>query len=339
VTKLHEEAVIIDGQGVRTSDPPGPTGGATAIVVTLAWKMRDDVQVALRAIASQLDFVDFYGDRLTLIRNADDIHRAKRTGVMGLIPNFEGMTPVGNDLSLVRIFHALGLRTMQLTYNERCLAGSGCLEPNDLGLTAFGRQLVRALERVGVLVDLTHAGRATALDALEHATRPMVFSHCNPAALFDTPQNATDEEIRACAATGGLIGITPNSRFYVDATAPRPTLDDMVTHIAYVADLVGIEHVGLAYEAPPEATASAIAARSEGDRDPRASRPHAERRVSGADSREQLPALTAALRARGFGEDDVRAVLGRNLLRVFEAAWPGRPARALTGAIDGGSMP
>ena len=326
--RLHREAIVIDGQGVRLEDPPSLAGGATAVVVTLAWKPIHDTTWALRRVSEQLDFIDYYADRLSLIRTTADIERAKSEGKQGVIVNFEHSAPVGSDLSLVRTFYELGVRSMQLTYNDRTPFGDGCLEPTDLGLTSFGRQLIRSMERCGMLVDLSHVGRRTGMDALAYARRPMVFGHRNPAAMFDSPQNITDDEIRACAATGGVIGITATSSFYGPANAPRPTVADMVSHVSYVADLVGIEHVGVAYEAPAETSAFRMSARPDRDRDPVATRSASERRLAGAESRADLPKLTAELVRRGFSDEDVRAVLGANWMRVFAEAWTPRPPRA-----------
>jgi membrane dipeptidase len=329
---LHGRSIVIDGMTVRGADPPIIEGGVTAMVITVGGtRPEHDVTFALRQIATQLDFIDFYADRLLLVRTADDIERAKRERKLGLILNFQGVSSLGNDLSLVRVFHALGLRSMQLTYMENSLAGSGCLEEHDLGLTSWGRQLMRAMERVGVLLDLSHVGRRTSLEALAYAKRPVVFSHCNPATLFECARNITDEEIKACAATGGVVGITPSCDFYARKTDPRPTLDDMVTAIKYVADLAGIDHVAVAHDTAPDVGSSPFRTAVHFGRDFDdyfESRPRAEKDVVGFETKAGFPRLTLQLAKRGFSDEDIAKVLGGNCLRVFRDAWKPRPASA-----------
>jgi membrane dipeptidase len=335
--EVHKRSIVIDGQTVRGVDPPEVVGGVTARVITICGsKPYDDTKLALQLIATQLDFIDFYADRLLLVRTADDIERAKREGKLGLIFNFQGIAPIGVDLSLVRVFHELGLRSMQPTYMEHSLAGSGCLERNDLGLTSFGRQLIRAMERIGVLLDLAHVGRRTSMEALAYARRPVVFSHCNPAALFECPRNITDEEIKACAATGGVVGITPSRSFYVSASAPQPTLDDMVDHVAYVAELVGIDHVGVSHDTGPERSAFKVATDANRDFQGEFELPttmrtewtRAGKDVVGFQKKADFPNFTVAMAKRGFSDEDIAKVIGGNFLRVFREAWPPRPARA-----------
>jgi membrane dipeptidase len=329
---VHKESVVIDAMAVRGSDPPALVGGVTAMVITVGGtRPEHDTTFALRTIATQLDFIDFYADRVLLVRTAEDIERAKREGKLGLIFNMQGVSSLGVDLSLVRIFSELGVRSMQLTYMENSLAGSGCLETNDLGLTSFGRQVMRAMERTGILLDLSHVGRRTSLEALAYARRPVVFSHSNPAALFETPRNITDEEIKACAATGGIIGITPACAFFAPRTAPRPTLDDMVTHMVYVADLVGIDHVGVAHDTAPDVGSSPFKTASHfgsGFSDQLEGRPRKVKDVEGFEEKASFPKLTLQMARRGFSDDDIAKVLGANWMRVFREAWPPRPARA-----------
>jgi membrane dipeptidase len=328
---LHRSAIVIDGMAVKGEDPPELVGGLTAKVITLATRFGHDTTYALREFSTQLDFIDFYSDRLKLIRTAEDIRAAKREGKLGVIFNFQCVEPFGSDLSLVRVFQELGLRSMQLTYMENSRAGSGCLETNDLGLTSWGRQLIRAMERCGVLLDLAHVGRRTSMDALSYARRPVVFSHCNPATLYECPRSITDDEIKACAATGGVVGVTPSSDFYAPPGAPRPTISDWVTHISYVAELVGIDHVAVCYEVGTRSrSAFAIAThfgREFGDNFGGGLRPWGDKRVAGGESRGEFPRLTLELAKRGFSDEDILKVIGANWLRVYEATWVPSPAR------------
>src|SRR5690606_5314627 len=120
---------------------------------------------------------------------------------------------IGNRVARLDTFQRLGLRYMQLTYNHRNLVGDGCAEPTDAGLSRFGRELVPAMASAGIVMDVTHAGPRTALEALRLAKAPAIASHANPKALYDNPRNVSDDVIRAIADTGGVVGCTLPSPF------------------------------------------------------------------------------------------------------------------------------
>lgn len=326
--ELHRRAIVIDGQSGKAPDPPSQVGGLTAMVITLGYQPYEDLAYLARVISTQLEYLDFYRDQALLIRTVEDIERAKREGKLGLIFCFQSTNPIGDDPSRVRFFWELGLRIIQLTYNERSVAGCGCMEPNDTGLTDYGRQFIRAMERVGILLDLSHVGRRTSLDALACATKPAVFSHSNPAALHEVPRNVTDEQIRAVAATGGVVGVTPVSLFIRGQDGPQPTVSDVVDHIAYVADLVGIDHVGVATDAQVGAslfTFSMGGVRSHADQ--LGPRPLGRMAAEGFVTRSEFPNVTLEMVKRGFSDEDILKVLGGNFVRVFRAAWEQKPFR------------
>ena len=334
---LHRSAIVIDAMfgeantAVGVTEPPDEMGGLTAAVITLAGpRAHHDLTYTIREIVRQMDYIDFYADRLLLVRSVEDIQRAKNERKLGLVFNFQGISPIGTDLTLVRAYHELGVRSMQLTYMEHSLAGSGCFEREDRGLTSFGRQLIRAMERVGILLDLSHVGRRTSLDALAFAKRPVVFSHCNPAALFDVPRNITDEEIRACASTGGIVGLTPTCNRIAPKTAPRPTISDFVDHIVYVADLVGVDHVGVASDVIQANTPFLAGTHWSRDMvdgiEERGS--VALKEVAGVETKDGFSKVTLELMQRGFSDEDILKVLGGNWMRVFRSAWLPQPARA-----------
>ena len=247
---LHRRAIVVDGLAGKVLDPSvSLSGGVTAAILTLTWRISEDFMFAAKQIASQLDFIDAFKDQVLLVRTADDIMRAKREEKLGLILGFQSTTPFGHDRSLATVFHALGVRIIELTYMEQTPAGSGCLEPHDTGLTAFGRQLIREMNRLGIILDLSHVGRTTSMDAIAYTEKPCVFSHSNAASLFETPRNITDDQIRAVAATNGLVGITPYAPFFCSPGERQPGITDVIDHVEYVAGLVGIDHVALATDA------------------------------------------------------------------------------------------
>jgi membrane dipeptidase len=323
---LHARAIVIDGQAGGTILNPAASlaGGVTAVVITLEQRPHDDFTAAGKQIAKHLDLLEYYRDQLLQVRTVADIERAKRERKLGLVFGFQTTTVLGNDPSLLSVFHALGIRYIQLTYMDQTLTGSGCLEPHDTGLTAFGLRVIREAERLGVVLDLSHVGRRTSLDALRHARKPCVFSHSNPAHFFDMARNVTDEQIRATAKTGGLVGITPIVPFYGEPGRPRPTVANVVDHIAYVAELVGVDHVAVASDIPEgysDFAWSTGAVRVYADTIK--PRPFDQNACVGFSSRAELPNVTAELVRRGASDDDILKILGGNWMRVYREVWAG----------------
>ncbi|WP_280182354.1 dipeptidase [Nocardia cyriacigeorgica] len=166
---------------------------------------------------------------------------------IGLAFDLEDAGPLDGDLDNVARFRDLGVRSLLPTYNHANAAGCGCLDPEDTGLTGYGRDLVRALNEAGVFVDGAHCSRRTGLDLAELSEAPMIYSHANFDAVWEHPRNITDEQARACADTGGVIGINGVGIFLgrndPDERAQR--VSAMADHIEYGAELVGIDHIGI----------------------------------------------------------------------------------------------
>ena len=139
---------------------------------------------------------------------------------------FRTPTPIENDLDRLAVFHALGVRIIQVTFHERNLLGNGCYEPRDDGLSHFGVDAVREMNRLGILVDLSHCGNRTTLDAIEQSERPVACTHANARSYFDVPRNKTDEALKLMAARGGVVGATAIAGFL--RTGWKSTLDDYV---------------------------------------------------------------------------------------------------------------
>ena len=143
-----------------------------------------------------------YDDVLTQVKTVADIRQAKQDGRVGIILGFQNATPIENDLARLAVFHALGVRIIQVTFHERNLLGNGCYEPRDDGLSHFGVDAVREMNRLGILVDLSHCGNRTTLDAIEQSARPVACTHANARSYFDVPRNKTDEALKLMAARG-----------------------------------------------------------------------------------------------------------------------------------------
>ena len=179
---------------------------------------------------------------LCLATSIDEIDRGRQEGKLVLGINIQDTAPIETDISRLASLHALGVRQMLLAYNIRYYVADGCAETADAGLSNFGRAVVREMNRLGIVVDCSHTGRRSSLEAIEISERPTIFSHSGVYALCRHIRNLTDDQIRACAARGGVIGVVGNGSCLCDAEA-RP--ETMFRHIDYVVNLVGPEHVGI----------------------------------------------------------------------------------------------
>jgi membrane dipeptidase len=193
-----------------------------------------------------------HSDKFIIVDTVADIRAAKKANKVGLGFHFQGTESVGRDLANVGAYYKLGVRWMLLAYNFQNNVGTGCIEAekNDLGLSAFGKNLVREMNRVGMLVDCSHSGHRTTMDAMSTSTQPCIFSHSNARALYEHPRNIRDDQIKACARTGGVIGVNGVGAFIGEPK--HVTVETVVRHIDYIADLVGPQHValGLDYMTP-----------------------------------------------------------------------------------------
>lgn len=254
-------------------------------------------------------------DGYRVISTAADIEEAHRAGDLAVCFDVEGVAAVEGDLGRVAALHALGVRWMLLVYNKRNLAGYGCHDDEDLGLTDFGRRLIAEMDRVGIIKDCSHTGYRTACDVLEASPLPITFSHSNARALRDHPRNIPDDLMRACAATGGVVGINGVGIFLGDNEA---TAEAMLRHIDHAVQLIGPEHVGIGtdYVFDP-AGMDAILASAPSTWPARFGYRPGIRFVPP----EAFPELAGGFVKLGYSETDVRGILGLNFLRVAKAVW------------------
>lgn len=258
-------------------------------------------------------------DDFILVDTVADIREAKRTGKIGVGFHFQGSESVGRDLANIGAYYALGVRWMLLAYNFQNNVGTGCIEAQrtDNGLSAFGRDVVAEMNRVGMIVDCSHTGYRTTMDAMALSTAPCIFSHSNPRALFDHPRNIRDDQIKACAATGGVIGVNGVGQFIGDPDGVK--LDTIVRNIDYLVQLVGPQHValGLDYMTPlhTQVLYDFYGTKDVGKKIGMPALPWA---FLHPDS---IPPLFQMLLDKGYSAADLRGLMGDNFLRVADAVW------------------
>lgn len=259
-------------------------------------------------------------DRYVIPNTVTDIEAAAMQGRLAVGFDLEGAIPLRGRPEMVALFRDLGVRQIHFAYNRNNEVAGGCHD-EEQGLTALGRKMVEAVNRAGVLMDCSHTGRRASLEIMEVSSAPVVFSHANPLALVEHGRNITDEQIRRCAATDGVICVSGVSRFLDRA---QPCAEDVARHAAYVADLVGVEHVGVGLdisfrqpgidETPP------------GAHDPNYWWPPSAGYNRGVSPSTYPPVsawreLRSALNALGMSAGDAGLVLGGNMQRVARAVW------------------
>jgi len=259
--------------------------------------------------------------RIMAVRSIDDIKAAQERRLVGVIMGCQGLDFIGKNVRLLSIMARLGLRIASLTYNEQNYLGSGCMETEDRGLTLAGRKAVRELRENRILLDLSHVGYRTSMDAIALYGGPVVFTHSNADALTPCPRNIKDDQIRAAAATGGLVGVSPYSAFCRKAPGQRPNVNDFIDHLAYVANLVGVDHVAIGTDLFPhtkvkwENSTKRFYPEMVGDAVWETAY------CEGFDNVAAFPSIPGILARRGFAPDDIRKIMGANVARVLGDAW------------------
>jgi len=338
----YRDAILIDGMGsgvllpTALIPPPSRNGaplldraiaaGLTAMNVTMGVSGIgmgiDNFRAMIGTMQGYLSYCELE-DRLVHVVSVADIHRAKRDGKLGIIFGCQGIAgKIEDDPGLLLILQRLGQRIVQLTYNERSSVGCGCLEVTDTGLTHFGRICIREMNHLGLLVDLAHASPRTTLDAAAFSAAPIVVTHANVRKLCDSPRNLPDDVIKAVAGTGGVIGITSYAPFCETKPGTRPSIKDYVDHIVYVADLAGVDHVGIGSDFF-DGESLVRFERFFRLRYPEVIRDYTIDTVycEGLGTVDDFPRIAPALEAYGFSGDEIRKILGGNFLRVFERVW------------------
>jgi membrane dipeptidase len=335
---IHDRAIVIDTMaGSLISPTPPPIdgmlymdymrqAGLTAVCLCLASEPNytPDLRTALHRIVDNLALLESYADRTIHVLKAEDIRRAKAEGKLGIVFYFESANMFEGNIALVPIFHRLGLRAVQLTYSERNQLGDGCFERHEQGLTQFGVQVVRECNRTGIVVDLSHGGRITTLEAIAESDKPCIFSHANVRALVDNPRNLDDEQIKALAERGGVVGCTPYAPLCALEAGVRPTIErDLLAHIDYIVNLVGVDHVGIGTDINNGRTKTIWESQSERKYSKTAHRKFGfeQKRLLDFQDHSAFPHLTEVLLGHGYREEEVSKILGGNFLRVFEANW------------------
>jgi membrane dipeptidase len=284
--------------------------GVNFVSINIGMDM-DAFDKVIQVLAGFRNYIASHSDEFVLARTAGDIRAARATNKLAIAFDLEGSEPLNGNINMVSFYYDLGVRQMLLAYNKDNRASGGCLEGH-IGLTDFGRQVIHEMNRVGMIVDASHMGYRATMETFETSAAPVIFSHSNPKGKKDHARNITDEQIKACAKTGGVIGINGIGDF-LGGTRSELVVD----HIEYVIDLVGHEHVGLGLDYVVDKQELIDYITGHPDIFPLDKFNDFLAMVEP----EQVPEITELLLQRGHSEDAVRCLLGRNFLRVAEQVW------------------
>jgi len=323
MSKLHQDSLIIDGLIISKWDRSvfedmRKAGLAAANCTVSVW---EDFKGTVKNIAEMKRLIRDNSDLITLVRSTVDIEQAKKDGKTGIILGFQNAHAFEDQLGHIEAFHDMGVRVVQLCYNTQNLIGTGCYE-RDGGLSGYGQEVVAEMNRVGIMVDLSHVGAKTSEEAILASKKPVTYSHCLPAGLKDHPRNKSDAQLKFIADHGGFIGVTMFPPFLKRGT--DATVDDYVEAIGYVINLVGDDCVGVGtdftqgyghdfFEWLTHDKGVNRRLTSFGT----VQNPQGIRTIG------ELPNLTAAMERAGWKADRITKVMGRNWLRVFGDVWAG----------------
>ncbi|MBW1698422.1 MAG: dipeptidase [Deltaproteobacteria bacterium] len=254
-------------------------------------------------------------DSLTLVTSTQQIMDAKKAGKVAIMLGIEGAQAVETELGLLRNYYRLGVRMMTLTWHQRNMVADGSGEPSDSGLSKFGRDLVNEMNRIGMIIDVSHMGEAGFWDTIKLSKRPIIASHSNARALCDHPRNLYDDQLTALAKNNGLVGMCFCAPYVHKQTA---TVNEVIDHIDHIADLIGVEHIALGPDWVDYAVRMVMDCMDPGGYLARGA--SITSFAKGLENAARLPNLTVGLMARGYSEKDIRGILGTNFIRFVEKA-------------------
>ena len=299
-------------------------GGVDAIHVTIAY--HESFREAVLNVSQWNRWFEQYPDLIMRGATGDDVRRAVETGRTAVFFGFQNPSPMEDDIGLIEVWHQLGIRFMQLTYNNQSLLATGCYEEDDTGLTRFGRQAVAEMNRVGMVVDMSHSGDRSTLEAIAHSARPIAITHANPDWWHPALRNKSDEVLRALTGAGGMLGFSMYPHHLKDGT--DCTLASFCEMIAETASRYGAEHLGIGSDLCQDQPDSVVTWMRNGRWSKEMDYGEGSASAAGfpaqpdwfVDNRD-MPNLSAGLLAVGFSQSEMEGIMGGNWLRFYDASF------------------
>ena len=329
--RVHKEAVVIDMLvGLGPGDVKKLFGElvdaeVTAVNLTIPVP-HEDLLTTIERISRFYKEME-HAENAKIAYSVSDIENAKKEGKVAGIIGTQSTESFEGNLDLIRVHHMMGFRVIQLAYDVQNYLGAGCIERVDHGLTDRGKQAVKELNRLGILIDISHCGNNTTIDAAKASKDPIAVTHGTPGALVNIPRGQSDKVIKAVAERGGVFGQVVLAPYCErnDRMGVRPTLSDWVDLIDYLVDLAGIDHIGIGSDINPCWTKVDYDEFWKEYADvlmPTRKVPLFEKKyVEGLDGIPDLINITEELLKRGYSDDETKKLLGGNWLRLLKEVW------------------
>jgi len=303
-------------------------GGLDAVHVTIAY--HENFREMVQNVESWNRWFEQFPELIFQGRTGNDVRRARDTGRTAIFFGFQNPSPIEDDIGLVEIAHTLGARFMQLSYNNQSLLATGCYEHEDPGLTRMGREVVKEMNRVGLVVDMSHSSDRSTLEAIEHSSRPIAITHANPSAWAPALRNKTDTVIRALAQSGGLLGFSLYPHHLKDKS--DCSLESFCEMVARTADMVGWQSLGIGSDLCQDQPDSVVTwmrmgrwTKSIDYGEGSASAPGFPEMPEWFTDNRHFSNIASGLRAVGFDETEVAGIMGDNWLRFFDESFGAEP--------------
>nr|WP_299244338.1 dipeptidase [uncultured Halomonas sp.] len=324
---MSQEMLIVDGlqysNWSREIFEQMHEGGVDAVHATLVY--HETTRDTLSRLGEWNRRFEANSDLIMPVHEPADIQRAREAGKVGIFLGAQNCSPIEDDIDMVAILRRLGLLIMQLTYNNQSLLACGCYESEDSGITRFGRQVIKEMNRVGMVIDMSHSAERSTLEAVELSERPVIISHANPNAWHPAKRNKSDKVLKAIAESEGILGFSAYPFHLKDG--PDCTLEAYCDMIATTADLMGIEHIGIGTDLCQDQPTSVLEWMRNGRWSKEMDYGEGSQANAGwprplswfRDNRD-FPNLIKGLRQRGFDEGEIERIMGRNWIELLERA-------------------
>ncbi|MBI1416248.1 MAG: membrane dipeptidase [Limimaricola sp.] len=302
-------------------------GGLDAVHVTIAY--HETFRETVLQLEAWNRWFERFPDLIFQGFTAADVAHAKDTGRTAIFMGFQNPSPIEDDIGLVEVWHRLGVRFMQLTYNNQSLLATGCYEDHDTGLTRMGKQVVAEMNRVGMVIDMSHSAERSTLEAIEHSSRPIAITHANPHVWAPALRNKSDTVIRALGKSGGMLGFSLYPHHLKGKSAC--TLQDFCEMVARTAEMMGPEHVGIGSDLCQDQPDSVVEWMRTGRwtkqvdyGEGSAAAPGFPPMPSWFRDNRDFPNLEKGLRATGLNPKEIAGIMGNNWARFYEVSFGGQ---------------
>ena len=302
-------------------------GGVSAVHITIAY--HEDFAETVENMITWNQYFRQYSDYILHGRTAADVKRARAEGKTAIIFGFQNCSPIEDNIGLVQVLHDLGARFMQLSYNNQSLLATGCYEQNDPGITRMGRQVIREMNRVGLVVDMSHSAERSTLEAIEISARPIAITHANPSFWFEALRNKSDAVLAALMESGGMLGFSMYPHHLKNKSAC--SLADFCRMIATTAEKFGARNIGFGSDLCQAQPDEVVAWMRNGSWTNETDYGEGSKSAAGFPAQPAwfrdntgFKNILAGLREAGFNEEEIAGIAGGNWLSFFDRSFSAR---------------